>query len=119
MAPVLKAEFSTSIKNSTDGKVYFTTTKETSQYIYTVVYNVIPTIAYRANHLGINIMNPSDDTYTNAEIVIGTSSNRNVIYLVGENGKATIELPVKLDNNSTDELSEVRLNGFIINCGSW
>jgi hypothetical protein len=40
------------------------TTKETTNLEYLIVYNILPTIAYRQNYLGVNTKNPSQNGST-------------------------------------------------------
>lgn len=90
-----------------------TVTNETENYtttktVYTneqAVYNVLPTVSYRKNLLGINASNLNN--YENAVIVIGEHSSKNIIYLVSSTG-------VKEINTSTGQLT-----GFVIDGGAW
>jgi hypothetical protein len=68
-------------------------------------YNILPTVSYRKNLLGINASNLN--TYNNAVVVIGEHSSKNIIYLVSSTG-------IKQINTSTGEL-----DGFIVDCGEW
>lgn len=82
----------------------YTTTKT----VYTneqAVYNVLPTISYRKNLLGINASNLNN--YENAVIVVGEHSSKNIIYLVSSTG-------VKQINTSTGAL-----DGFMVDGGEW
>lgn len=65
------------------------------------VFNLVPTIAYRKNHLGINISDLNNDAYAHAILVIGETSNRNQIYF-------------KSPNNTKCEVVN-----FIIDGGTW
>jgi hypothetical protein len=88
----------------TNGSEKYTTTKT----VYTneqAVYNVLPTVSYRKNLLGINASNLNN--YDNAVIVVGEHSSKNIIYLVSSTG-------VKKINTSTGELT-----GFIVDGGEW
>lgn len=60
--------------------IYFKTQKITdlSKISLFPVFNILPTIAYRKNHLGINVLNPSNSS--DAIIVIGEISGRDAIY---------------------------------------
>lgn len=94
----------TTTQTVTNGTEKYTTTKT----IYTneqAVYNVLPTISYRKNLLGINASNLNN--YDNAVIVVGEHSSKNIIYLVSSTG-------VKKINTSTGELM-----GFTIDGGEW
>lgn len=63
------------------------------------IFNLLPTIAYRKNHLGINVMNPSERE--NAIIVIGESTGRDSIYFQSSDGKYC------------------KIKGFCLDSGSW
>lgn len=94
----------TTTQTVTNGTEKYITTKT----VYTneqAVYNVLPTVSYRKNLLGINASNLNN--YDNAVIVVGEHSSKNIIYLVSSAG-------VKKINTSTGEL-----DGFIVDCGSW
>lgn len=94
----------TTIQTVTNGSEKYTTTKT----VYTneqAVYNVLPTVSYRKNLLGINASNLNN--YENAVIVIGEHSSKNIIYLVSSTG-------VKEINTSTGQLT-----GFVIDGGTW
>ena len=80
----------------------------TTKMVYTneqAVYNILPTVSYRKNLLGINASNLNN--YENAVVVIGEHSSKNIIYLVSSTG-------VKQINTSTGAL-----DGFIIDGGKW
>lgn len=80
---------------------YFQTTKTPNLDIITpaTVFNILPTIAYRKNHLGINILEPSNND--NAIIVIGEASGRDTIYFQSASGNYG------------------KVQNFIVDCGSW
>ena len=63
-------------------KVYFKTSKIPSlqSLNFFPVFNTLPTVAYRKNHLGINVLNPSTSDKSDAIIIIGETSGRNKIY---------------------------------------
>ena len=65
------------------------------------VFNILPTVSYRKNHLGINVLNPSSEDKSNAIIVIGEVSNRDSIYFQSASSKLC-----KIEN-------------FCIDCGTW
>lgn len=69
------------------------------------LYNILPTVSYRKNLLGINSSNL--ENYNNAVLVIGEHSSKDVIYFISSSGIKTIK-------TSTGEL-----DGFIINSGTW
>ena len=82
----------------------------TTKIVYTneqAVYNILPTVSYRKNLLGINATNLNREELKNAVLVIGEHSSKNIIYLISSTG-------VKKINTSTGEL-----DGFILDCGSW
>lgn len=82
----------------------------TTKIVYTneqAVYNILPTVSYRKNLLGINATNLNREELKNAVLVIGEHSSKNIIYLISSTG-------VKKINTSTGEL-----DGFIVDCGSW
>ena len=102
IAPVLYSTLSVNTINTAE-KEYtnvFTTTKETkTNLIYSVVYNISPTISYRKNHLGINTNNFQEKS--DAVLVIGETNGRNKIYYSGPEG------------------SYCKVINFLIDCGSW
>ena len=94
----------TTIQTVTNEAEEYSTTK----MVYTneqAVYNILPTVSYRKNLLGINASNLNN--YENAVVVIGEHSSKNIIYLVSSTG-------VKQINTSTGAL-----DGFIIDGGEW
>lgn len=76
-----------------------------------VVYNTVPTVAYRKNCLGINTLNPNSSDYPNSLVVINANekdgSKKSIIYLMG------LDHPIKID------LESGTVDGLVINCGSW
>lgn len=64
---------------------FFTTEKTTNlnEIVATAVFNILPTVAYRKNHLGINILEPS--TNKNSIITIGEAPGRDTIYFQSAN----------------------------------
>jgi hypothetical protein len=90
----------------TNGSENYTTTKT----VYTneqAVYNVLPTVSYRKNLLGINATNLYDDGVKNAVLVIGEHSSKNIIYFLSSTGTKKV-------NTSTGDI-----DGFIIDGGTW
>ena len=72
---------STYLKTDTSkSNPYFETIKTTNlnEIEAGVIFNILPTVAYRKNHLGINILEPSINS--DAIIVIGEASGRDTIY---------------------------------------
>lgn len=80
----MTTELSTYLKDENNTTAYFTTTKSTNlqNAPYMVMYNLVPTIAYRKNHLGINVFDPNED---NAILVIGENDDRYKLYYQGSN----------------------------------
>lgn len=90
----------------TNGTESYTTTKT----VYTneqAVYNVLPTVSYRKNLLGINATNLYDDKVKNAVLVIGEHSSKNIIYFLSSTGTKKV-------NTSTGDI-----DGFVIDGGEW
>ena len=105
LAPIITTELTA--RATFDGNVTsYSNTKKTSDYTYSLVYNVLPTVAYRPNQLGINILDPTK--YSNAAVVVGAHTGKNLIVFPGEGvEKATLDLSTR------------GLDGFIVDCGSW
>jgi hypothetical protein len=105
LAPIITTELTARAKF--DGNVAsYSNIKKTNDYTYSLVYNVLPTVAYRPNQLGINILDPTK--YSNAAVVVGAHTGKNLIVFPGEGAeKATLDL------------STGGLDGFIVDCGSW
>lgn len=89
-----------------NGTESYTTTKVVYSNEQTV-YNILPTVSYRKNLLGINATNLNREELQNAVLVIGEHSSKNIIYFVSSTG-------LKFLNTSTGEL-----NGFIVDGGEW
>lgn len=71
-----------------------------------VIYNIVPTVSYRKNHLGINTLSPS--VHDDSIVYIGSYGERNKIYFVNsENQIRTIDI------------ESGGINGFVVDCGSW
>ena len=107
LAPCLVTTFSAEYKDSegTTKSAYPTTIRQTS-FVYSTVYNLLPTVSYRQNHLGINTLSPSERR--DSIVYIGTYGERNTIYFVGENNQQRIV------NISTGAISN-----FVLDGGSW
>lgn len=73
------------------------TTQKTSRIIYSIVYNLVPTISLRKNYLGVNTLNPE---YEDAIMVIGEVSGRQTIYFNGISGYC-------------------KFDGFVFDGGTW
>ena len=107
LAPCLVTTFSARYIGS-DGKpknIYPTKVKQTS-FVYSIVYNLLPTISYRQNHLGINTLSPSEKK--DSIIYIGTYGERNTIYFVSENNQQRIV-----------DISTGAISNFVLDGGSW
>ena len=75
-----------------------------------VVYNILPTISYRENSIGINTRDPHlNGSYElpDAAVTISQHSTQTKVYLVSGLNTASIDL----ENGAQ--------NGFILDCGSW
>lgn len=83
---------------------YYSTTYSTYSNEF-AVYNILPTIAYRQNHLGINLTN--FDGLENVILAIGAYSGKDSVYLKGTSHLARVDV----DDGS--------MYGFIIDGGSW
>ena len=107
LAPCLSTTFSAKYKTA-NGKTdkAFETTKAQSSFVYTIVYNLLPTVSYRQNHLGINTLAPSK--YSNSAIYIGTYGERDTIYFIGND-----------DSIKTLNVATGATSGFIVDGGSW
>lgn len=105
IAPILVTSLQATYEKDNEKGVDFTTEYETTSYEYIVCYNTSPTVAYRANYLGINTSNPGAQADTVLEI--NAYNSRNKIYLRGATGDASIDL------------SNKSMIGFVVDCGSW
>jgi hypothetical protein len=101
LAPILKT-------SQTIGGI--TTVYETTEKNYTVVYNALPTVAYRSNQIGINFQDFSN--FSNASAVISAYNERQYVYLKGSDN--TIEI-----NLGTGEVTGLKLTSMVIDCGTW
>lgn len=72
----------TYLVNDDNMVIKFRTEKTSDFTLDNVIFNLVPTVCYRKNHLGINVLNP--DANSNAIIVIGETSaedtTRDTIY---------------------------------------
>ena len=105
ITPILYTTLTTSTK---DGEYsgLFKSEKVTENFMYTVVYNISPTVSYRPNALGINYQNVYD--LGDAVLALSAYSNRKKIYLIGTG-----------ENYATIDILTGALSNFIVDCGSW
>jgi hypothetical protein len=93
IAPRLTVSITTQTKLN-NGKVEysscFESTKTTSLFTYTVVYNISPTVAYRKNYLGINTINFSN--FDDAVAIINSYGSRKAIYLRSDSALIKLNL---------------------------
>lgn len=108
IAPKLITSLATYLINGT--VPYFEITKKTTSINSIIVYNLMPTVAYRQNHLGINTNNL--DNMIDAVLVIGSHSTRNKIYLRTLKGDMEINLS---DGTIKGNDMEINLSDGIIN----
>ena len=78
---VITSSFGTYLKDSVDN-IVFITQKTSSTELDNIIFNIVPTISYRKNHLGINVLDP--DNKPDAILIIGETSaedtTRDTIY---------------------------------------
>ena len=106
IAPEFTTELVVTTNANISPSVSYTSTKTTTSLQYVIVYNILPTVSYRKNHLGINVSNPSQNS--DAGLVIGAYGDRKFIYLQGPEGGIH---KINLDTGN--------LISFTIDCGSW
>lgn len=101
----ITTSLSTYLKNDASKTSYFETTKSTilSAIEPEVIFNLLPTVAYRKNHLGINILEPS--TNENSIITIGEAPGRDTIYFQSANKNFCKVDNFLVDGNSWDGTS--------------
>lgn len=80
---LVKLKITTSLgtypKNSTEEKEFFVTKKTSDvSIIDNVIFNLVPTVSYRKNHLGINVLNPDSSDKKNAILIIGETRSENI-----------------------------------------
>ena len=76
------------------------------------LYNLVPTIAYRKNSLGINtryVDGTTGQTYDQGDIIIGAMNNNSYLYIVQGD-----DMPHASINLTTGDI-----DGFILDGGSW
>ena len=106
LAPIFESTLTTSLKSNVASYTEkYPTTKTTEQYLYTVIYDISPTIAYRKNHIGINTKEPS--MIGDCVVIISDYGDRKKIYLNSSNHNAIVDL------------SSGSIENFIIDCGEW
>ena len=104
-APKLVTTFSAKYSINGVTKSAFTTNKTQIALLYKMVYNLLPTVSYRQNHLGINTSTPS--AKTDSVVYINAYGDRKKLYFVfGEEERYL-------------DLTSGEISGFQINCGSW
>lgn len=80
---------------------------KTSYGLTTILYNLIPTISYRKNQIGINIDGVESEDYSRAIVAIGGATGKDLIELHGLTHIATIDI------------DSGELKGFIFDGGTW
>lgn len=86
------------------------TSYTTNSYAYLVVYNVLPTISYRQNYIGINTKDPlfnNDKKLLNPALTVSAYNKHSMIHLVSNERQSSINLLTGAQD------------GFVINCGIW
>jgi hypothetical protein len=85
MAPYCVSKLSAKyVENGTTYSIA-STTKTTDAPVFLVVYNVLPTVAYRQNFLGINTNNPEKNGATvlsDVALTLSGYNNNQKVYLV-------------------------------------
>ena len=85
--------------------------KTTTLFTYTIIYNTVPTVAYRKNTVGINTLSPenwSDGQNGQAVLVVSqVSADKRKIALRGSDRQIIIDL------------SSGSAEGLVVDCGSW
>lgn len=71
---VITSSLGTYLKENVDN-IVFITQKTSSAELDNVIFNIVPTISYRKNHLGINVLDP--DNKSDAILIIGETSADN------------------------------------------
>lgn len=89
----------------------FEVTKSIEDFSYFVIYNIIPTMAYRKNSVAINT--GELDNYTDGAFVVKTHTDKNIVYFLS----TKYETPEY--NIHTINLDEGSMHNFIFDCGSW
>ena len=90
--------------------------KITEDFEYLVVYNILPTVAYRQNHLGINVKEPSaGDGLTKPVLTISAYNEENA---EAEKARRYVYL-TSAKNTASIDLVTGKQTGFVIDCGGW
>lgn len=87
-------------------------TTENLMLKYLICYNTIPTVAYRQNYLGINVVDPSSEDFKKPILIISAYNQDN------DNGHKFLYL-TSSDNTASIDLTSGAQNNFIIDCGTW
>ena len=77
------------------------TTEKISRIVYSIVYNLVPTISLRKNYLGVNTLNP--EYKEDAILVISETQNRSKIYYIGANNLYCEVVGFVLDGGTWDQ----------------
>ena len=85
------------------------TAKETSDLEYLIVYNILPTVAYRQNYVGINTKKPEKDGGADTVLTVSAYNEKDKIYLIS----------AERNPPSIVDLSTGALINFFVDCGSW
>ena len=108
IAPVCSSSLSAKYIDNGQEKYTAGTNYPTSQLEYFIVYNILPTVAYRQNQLGINTNDPSNGgKLSDSALTISAYNTKNKIYLSYADKVAYIDLTTG------------KQDGFIIDCGTW
>ena len=105
VSPILKTSFSTYVKGDKNN-LYYPTEKTSQSKFWFLVYNIVPTVSYRKNHLGINTLSPSERE--DSIVYVGSYGKRDKLYFVNSENKAR-----------TIDIESGGIDGFVVDCGSW
>ena len=89
-------------------KVSIVSTK-TSAIVSTIVYNILPTLSYRTNHVGIN----TKYFETNDAFVVSAFDNKTIVKFKGVNADTGETITIDFD------LTTGQISGASIDCGAW
>lgn len=110
LAPICVTKLSAQYVENGQTKSVAESTKQSSALVYLAVYNMLPTVAYRQNYIGINTNNPSyngNQKLPNTAVTISGYNNNQKVYLVSGSHTSFIDL---LSGS---------MFGFIVDGGSW